>query len=132
MTHIYPPIAEKDHLEDIEQTEELSSKDHKQEEGAENSSNDAGEPEDDCEDSENSNRPGSPHDADGSDTEAVSSSEKSLPKETKEEPVQDSGKKGSHAKSSYKHGRKASASACTEELSDDKPLVTSSLTAFHL
>ncbi|KAI3466488.1 hypothetical protein Pfo_023151 [Paulownia fortunei] len=110
-------------------TEELSDKDKKQEEDVEKALSDAQEPkeeEKDSEDTESDDLGGSPHDAHGSDNEAVSSSDKQQPNETKEESGQEADEADNiDATALDKLDKKTSSSDSVDtELSDDEPLST--------
>ncbi|XP_011086272.1 sister chromatid cohesion protein PDS5 homolog B isoform X2 [Sesamum indicum] len=106
--------------------EELTDKDQKQEQDVEKGLSDAEEPKDDekdSEDTESDNLRGSPHDAHGSDNEAISSSDKKQPNKINEESADEADSLHSHATASEKIDKKTSASDSSEtELSDNEPL----------
>ncbi|KAL0321041.1 UNVERIFIED_CONTAM: hypothetical protein Sradi_5365600 [Sesamum radiatum] len=107
--------------------EELSDKDHKQEQDVEKGLSDAEEPKDDekdSEDTESDNLHRSPHDAYGSDNEAISSSDKKQPNKNNEESADEADSLHSHATASEKLDKKTSDSDSSDtELSDNEPLV---------
>ncbi|KAL0300907.1 UNVERIFIED_CONTAM: WEB family protein [Sesamum radiatum] len=82
----------------------------------------------DSEDTESDNLHGSPHDAHGSENEAISSSDKKQPNKNNDESTDEADSLHSHATASEKLDNKTSASDSSDtELSDNEPLVTNSV-----
>ncbi|KAK6133264.1 hypothetical protein DH2020_033025 [Rehmannia glutinosa] len=112
---------ENERIEKSLATEEPSDKDNEQDEDFEKELSDADEPKEEDKDFEDteSDLGGSPHDAHGSDNEAVSSSDKQHPNDTKEE----SGQETDEADNIDKPDEKTSSSDSVDtEFSDDEPL----------